>query len=372
LEVFGEAEQLLVVTNFRANEHFVAVELSGLVNAFLNLFVNLVNSGGDVSVLIDSLVLLELKNGLLQVGDVLEELLLLELHVLNHLLLQLLKDCSLRFHDADDALGASEEVPLFLLVRVRQVIVELVEDFVSLHNLVDFFLFLLDFDALVRDELFGVCKVFDCFGRLEDLVLHVAKGGRQLLSVVLSNRRDQLDVFLADLGVLALVGVADVLAVDEEHGNLDLVGDSGKKLFLVLELFVDIVTDQSGGGWELALALLDELGNILVRVEVVLGVEGTVGLDVLVEGHDGALQVVKKLLEGVPKPGILVQELGFVARIGGTGLGRWDDGSLDCLRVLRLEELLEKHGLEMRDLLETLDTLLEDILDLGNDLLGVV
>ena len=77
-----------------------------------------IDRGSNVSILINSLVLLEFKNGLLQVCDIFNKLLLICLHLLKHGLLKLLEDEGLRLHDANHMPRASEEVPLFLLVCV--------------------------------------------------------------------------------------------------------------------------------------------------------------------------------------------------------------------------------------------------------------
>jgi hypothetical protein len=77
-------------------------------------------------------------------------------------------------------------------------------------------------------------------------------------------------------------------------------------------------------------------------------------------------------MEGVPKPSVLVKELGLVIGIGRKRLVRRDDRRLDLLHVLCLEELLEQELLEVRDLLEALDAILEDLLDLLNNLRRVV
>ena len=69
-------------------------------------------------------------------------------------------------------------MPLILLVSVWQVVVELIKDVVSLHDLVNFFLFLLDFSTLISDEVLSVGQIFNSLGDLQDLVFHEAEIGR--------------------------------------------------------------------------------------------------------------------------------------------------------------------------------------------------
>ena len=108
LEILSETKELLVVGSTVADEHFIAVKLASLVNAVLDLLVDFVNTCGNILVLFQVLVLLELEDGLLKVGNVLKELFLLELHILDHLLLQLLEHLSLGLHNRHDALWAAK------------------------------------------------------------------------------------------------------------------------------------------------------------------------------------------------------------------------------------------------------------------------
>jgi len=108
LEVFGKTEKLLVISGIFADKSFITVVLASKVNALLNVTVNTVDGGSGIGVLVDILEFFELKDRLLQVVDIFEELLLLRLHVFDHLLLQLFEDLSLTLHDAHNALGAAE------------------------------------------------------------------------------------------------------------------------------------------------------------------------------------------------------------------------------------------------------------------------
>lgn len=192
------------------------------------------------------------------------------------------------------------------------------------------------------------------------------------MSIVFCNLRNQLDVFLPDLCVFTLVRVSDVFAVDEEHRDLDLTRNAFYEFFLVFKLLVDVVTNHHWGSRDLALSLFCEFCNIFVWIEVVLRIKRSVGLDILCEGQDGPLQVGNKVLKCVVKPGILIQKLCFVVRVRRKRLIRWNYRSLNCPKNLRLEELFEKHLLKMRNLLQTFDSIFEDLFDLGNNLLRVV
>ena len=123
-------------------------------------------------------------------------------------------------------LRAAKEVPLILLLTVAKVIVELVENLVNVHDLIDLLLLLLDLDTLLIDIVLGVGQVFNRLRRLHDLVLHEAETGRELDGIILRNLGNQLDLFLTDLLVLSGVSSPNILAVDEEHADLNLDGDA--------------------------------------------------------------------------------------------------------------------------------------------------
>ena len=117
-------------------------------------------------------------------------------------------------------------MPLILLLTVAKVIVELVENLVNVHDLIDLLLLLLDLDTLLIDIVLGVGQVFNRLRRLHDLVLHEAETGRELDGIILRNLGNQLDLFLTDLLVLSGVSSPNILAVDEEHADLNLDGDA--------------------------------------------------------------------------------------------------------------------------------------------------
>ena len=96
-------------------------------------------------------------------------------------------------------------------------------------------------------------------------------------------------------------------------------------------------------------------------------------MNILVKGLDSALEVDDQvLMEGIPKPCVLVEELSLVIRIRRKRLIKRDDRGLNLLHVLGLEELLEQELLKVRNFLEALNTILEDLLNPLDDLSGVV
>ena len=78
---------MFVVSDFLSNKNFVAIVFSSLIDTFLNLLVNFVDRLGNLLILINSLVLFEFEDSLLQVLDILKEFFLLNFHILDHLLL---------------------------------------------------------------------------------------------------------------------------------------------------------------------------------------------------------------------------------------------------------------------------------------------
>ena len=139
--------------------------------------------------------------------------------------------------------------------------VELIEDLICLHY---FLLFLFNLNAPVHDEVLVIRQIFNRLGCLHDLVLHEAESGNQLDGAVLGNSGDQLDVLLTDHLVFERVSGTNLLAVDEEHADLDLHWDARKEFLLILHLLEDVVANLLRSGS--SLTLFSELSHVLVGV----------------------------------------------------------------------------------------------------------
>ena len=161
-------------------------------------------------------------------------------------------------------------MPLVLLLAVAEVVVEFVEDLVDIHDLINLFLFPLDLNTLFHNEVFSVSQLLNCLGSLHDFVLDELEGIRELDSVFLCDLSNKSNLLFTDLLILCSVSSPNILAVDEEHANLDLHWDALQEPVLILDLLEDILADLSGSRRGLALTLLSELGHIFVRVEIVL------------------------------------------------------------------------------------------------------
>jgi hypothetical protein len=144
--------------------------------------------------------------------------------------------------------------------------VELIKDLIGLHDFIDFLLFLFNLNALVHDEVLVIRQIFNRLGCLHDFVLHEAESGSQLNSAVLGNSGNQLGVLLTNHLVFERVSGTNLLAVDEEHADLDLHWDALKEFLLILHLPEDVVANLLRSGSSLTLTLFSELSHVLVGV----------------------------------------------------------------------------------------------------------
>lgn len=365
LELVGHLLEPIVVGEWGTDQELTLVENTSHLDALLNLLVDVVDSLGVLNVLIDVVVGSEASNGDTQVVEGLFEVNLFLLHLFDHGLLLLLEDVGLLLDELHHLLGSTIEFPLGGLLGTRELVVELIKDSVDVHNLINFFLHLLDDDSNLSDKLVGLGEVLNSLGRLQDSVVDLAKPGGDAVVPVFGLAGNKLDLLVVDLSVLSGIKVSNVLTVDLEHVNDDSLRDLILKLLFLLFHGEDVSSEFLGR--DRGVTGIEAL-NVLVGVQAELLLESGEGLDVLAEGLDSSFNVLNESLKGVPQPGVLVDHLFWLLRVGKFRLLVGNNRRLDILLSVGTEDSLHEDGLELGDSLHLLDTSLEDFPDLVDDL----
>jgi hypothetical protein len=170
--------------------------------------------------------------------------------------------------------------------------------------------------------------------------------------------------------VLSHIHVADVLAVDLEDGDVYGLGDLVTDALFFLAMLVDVVLEALCCDGVVALI---KLLDIAIGVKLVLTLELVERLNIVVEWLNRFLERLADLVEGVPKPDVLIWEELFV--VGVFRLALWlisrTEGSLEHLLSVSLEQVSQKDRLQLGDLLKALDTLVKDLKNLAYDVAGL-
>jgi len=135
-------------------------------------------------------------------------------------------------------------------------------------------------------------------------------------------------------------------------------------------VLIDVVLQAlSGYGVVTLIKLLD----IAIRVKLVLTLELVESLDIVVKWLNRFLERLADLVEGVPKPNVLIWEELFVVGVFRLTLWliSWTEGSLEHLLSMSLEQVFEKDGLQLGDLLKALDALVKDLKNFANNITGL-
>jgi hypothetical protein len=98
----------------------------------------------------------------------------------------------------DDFLRRAEQPPLLVEVSACELVVELIQDAVDLHAVVDLLLQLLDCDGDLSDELPGLCQIFNVLGWPSDSLVDFIELGGQRVVELLGLLCDELDFLLDD------------------------------------------------------------------------------------------------------------------------------------------------------------------------------
>ena len=135
-------------------------------------------------------------------------------------------------------------------------------------------------------------------------------------------------------------------------------------------MLVDVILQALGGYGVVALI---KLLDITIRVKLVLTLELVESLDIVVKWLNRFLERLADLVEGVPKPNVLIWEELFVVGIFSLTLWliSWTEGSLEHLLSMSLEQVSQKDGLQLWDLLKALDALVKDLKNLAYNIAGL-
>jgi hypothetical protein len=276
------------------------------------------------------------------------------------------------FHPLDETLAGLLKYLSLLLNHsaTRELKVKVIKDAVHVHALLDVILQLSDGHRDLTDVLLGLSELLDILGWAADALVDLIELRREGIVHVLGLLGDQLDLLFDDVGVLSHIHVADVLAVDLEDGDVDGLGDLVTDALFFLAMLVDVILEAlSCDGVVTLIKLLD----IAIGVKLVLTLELVERLNIVVEWLNRFLERLADLVEGVPKPDVLIWEELFV--VGVFRLALWlisrTEGSLEHLLSVSLEQVSQKDRLQLGDLLKALDTLVKDLKNLAYDVAGL-
>jgi hypothetical protein len=192
-----------------------------------------------------------------------------------------------------------------VLIATRELKVEVIKDAVHVHALIDVVLQLSDVHRDLTDVLLGLSELLDVLGWTANALIDLIKLRGEGVIHVLGLLGDQLDLLFDDVGVLAHIHVADVLAVDLEDGHVDRLGYLVTDALFFLAMLVDIILEALCCDGVVALI---KLLDIAIGVKFVLALELVERLDIVIEWLNRFLERLADLVEGVPKPDVLIRE----------------------------------------------------------------
>lgn len=163
---------------------------------------------------------------------------------------------------------------------------------------------------------------------------------------------NQVDLTFDDLLVLVGVLLADVIAADLEHGDIDALRNSLKQdLFFLLVQF-DIISDLQLGPGLVLRSLLDP-SNDFFWAQVGFFDEIREGPNVLIKWLNCSLHLLLDSFELAPKPDVFVDQIPLLALLVDRLLGLFEGNirGLDVLHRLALEESSEQDLFKLRNLL---------------------
>ena len=163
--------------------------------------------------------------------------------------------------------------------------------------------------------------------------------------------------------------ITNTAAVDAEHAHNSVVFDLLTKFLGGLSVLNNKLTEL--GRLRLAF-FVSELGNDLVRVELVLVLVDLESLDVLLERLNALVDLRLETLVLLVDPGVLVWQLLFVFHIWCFWHRLGLDGHLQVHFLVRLEKLRHQFLLELRNFLQVDKTVLKGLQDDEDDIIGLV
>ena len=257
-------------------------------------------------------------------------------------------------------LGRSEDFPFAAVVFIIiELVIEEVKGGIDGKGILDVLLELLDLIGDTLHKVLQSSQLLDVFGVAFNLHVDLLETGHQLLSVDLSSLSNEFDLVIGDLDMLLSKSVSDLLTADSEDGDNDVVGDLRLKSLGLLLVECDIFPEEIDLR---RVVIIVELLHYSHGIKLVLLVVLGVSLDVSVKRLNRLVKAAGQSLIEIVDPGILVWKLSLVLDIRVLRLVQGSRGGLEIGLHIGLEEMGKQLLLRGRDVLQVVNTFVEDVL----------
>jgi hypothetical protein len=257
-------------------------------------------------------------------------------------------------------LGRSEDFPFAAVVFIIiELVIEEVKGGIDGKGILDVLLELLDLIGDTLHKVLKSSKLLDVFRVAFNLHVDLLETGHQLLSVDLSSLSNEFDLVIGDLDMLLSKSVSDLLTADSEDGDNDVVGDLRLKSLGLLLVECDIFPEEIDLR---RVVIIVELLHYSHGIKLVLLVVLGVSLDVSVKRLNRLVKAAGQSLIEIVDPGILVWKLSLVLDIRVLRLVQGSRGGLEIGLHIGLEEMGKQLLLRGRDVLQVVNTFVEDVL----------
>ena len=257
-------------------------------------------------------------------------------------------------------LGRSEDLPFAAVVFIIiELVIEEVKGGIDGKGILDVLLELLDLIGDTLHKVLQSSQLLDVFGVAFNLHVDLLETGHQLLSVDLSSLSNEFDLVIGDLDMLLSKSVSDLLTADSEDGDYDVVGDLRLKSLGLLLVECDIFPEEIDLR---RVVIIVELLHYSHGIKLVLLVVLGVSLDVSVKRLNRLVKAAGQSLIEIVDPGILVWKLSLVLDIRVLRLVQGSRGGLEIGLHIGLEEMGKQLLLRGRDVLQVVNTFVEDVL----------
>jgi hypothetical protein len=257
-------------------------------------------------------------------------------------------------------LGRSEDLPFAAVVFIIiELVIEEVKGGIDGKGILDVLLELLDLIGDTLHKVLQSSQLLDVFGVAFNLHVDLLETGHQLLSVDLSSLSNEFDLVIGDLDMLLSKSVSDLLTADSEDGDNDVVGDLRLKSLGLLLVECDIFPEEIDLR---RVVIIVELLHYSHGIKLVLLVVLGVSLDVSVKRLNRLVKAAGQSLIEIVDPGILVWKLSLVLDIRVLRLVQGSRGGLEIGLHIGLEEMGKQLLLRGRDVLQVVNTFVEDVL----------
>mmetsp|Transcript_23914 Transcript_23914/g.20885 ORF Transcript_23914/g.20885 Transcript_23914/m.20885 type:complete len:238 (-) Transcript_23914:568-1281(-) len=133
-----------------------------------------------------------------------------------------------------DILGPSKDLPLSIKILLSKLILELIHDFIVLHNLLDVFRHLDQLSWKNIQKVLQFDKLFDTFRDRSHLSFHADQLTHQIYGSISGSSSQELNKAPLKPLILACKHLKDLLIAYQETGDMALVWDLVPELFLLL------------------------------------------------------------------------------------------------------------------------------------------